>query len=243
MHEVGHALGLRHNFAAPSVYSLHDVENPAFTAKHGISASVMAYNPVDLAPPGKPQPDFFQTQLGPYDYWAIQYGYTPSGSANALKAIADRAGEPDHVFETDEDASGAWAVDPRIAMFVLSSDPIGWHAQRFQIADHLLATLDKRYPRDDRSYNDERLAFSTILGEYLRSALLTTRWVGGVYTSRCIAVKRAERRRSHRFLGAIKSALSNCSIVTCSPHTRSRCRRAWSNIWDRIASTAGARKV
>ncbi len=184
MHEVGHALGLRHNFAAPSVYSLHDVENPAFTAKHGISASVMAYNPVNLAPPGKPQPDFFQTQLGPYDYWAIQYGYTPSGSANALKAIADRAGEPDHVFETDEDASGAWAVDPRIAMFVLSSDPIGWHAQRFQIADHLLATLDKRYPRDDRSYNDERLAFSTILGEYLRSALLTTRWVGGVYTSR-----------------------------------------------------------
>ena len=184
MHEVGHALGLRHNFAAPSVYSLHDVENPAFTAKHGISASVMAYNPVDLAPPGKPQPDFFQTHLGPYDYWAIQYGYTPSGSAGALKAIADREGEPNHVFETDEDASGAWAVDPRVAVFVLSSDPIGWHAQRFQIADHLLGTLDKRYPRDDRSYNDERLAFSTILGEYTRSALLTTRWVGGVYTSR-----------------------------------------------------------
>lgn len=184
MHEVGHALGLRHNFAAPSVYSLHDVENPAFTAKHGISASVMAYNPVDLVPPGKPQPDFFQTQLGPYDYWAIQYGYTPNGSASSLKQIADRAGEPDHVFETDEDASGAWAVDPRVAVFVLSSDPLGWHKQRFQIADHLIATLDKRYPRDDRSYYDERLAFSTILGEYGRSALLTTRWIGGVYTSR-----------------------------------------------------------
>lgn len=184
MHEVGHALGLRHNFAAPSVYSLHDVENPAFTAKHGISASVMAYNPVDLAPPGRPQPDFFQTQLGPYDYWAIQYGYTPNGSASSLKAISDRAVEPDHVFETDEDANGAWAVDPRVAVFVLSSDPLGWDAQRFQIADHLLATLDKRYPRDDRSYNEERLAFSTIIAEYGRSALLTTRWVGGVYTSR-----------------------------------------------------------
>jgi len=184
MHEVGHALGLRHNFAAPSVYSLHDVESPAFTAKHGISASVMAYNPVDLVPQGRPQPDFFQTQLGPYDYWAIQYGYTPNGSASSLKAIADRASQPDHVFETDEDASGAWAVDPRVAMFVLSSNPIGWNAQRFQIADHLFATLDKRYPRDDRSYNDERLAFATVLSEYTRSALLTTRWVGGVFTSR-----------------------------------------------------------
>ena len=184
MHEVGHALGLRHNFAAPSVYSLQQVENPSFTAKHGISASVMAYNPVDLAPPGKPQPEFFQTKLGPYDYWAIQYGYTPDGSTTSLKAIADRAGEPNHVYATDEDAAGAWGVDPRVAVFVLSSDPIGWHAQRFQIADHLLATLDQRYPRDDRSFNDERLAFGTILGEYTRSALLTTRWVGGVYTSR-----------------------------------------------------------
>jgi hypothetical protein len=184
MHEVGHALGLRHNFAAPSVYSLSQVENPAFTAAHGISASVMAYNPVDLAPPGKPQPNFFQTRLGPYDYWAIQYGYTPNGSPADLRKIADRSSEPDHVFETDEDAAGAWGVDPRVAVFVLSSDPLGWNAQRFQIADHLLGTLDRRYPRDDRSFNDERLAFSTILNEYTRSALLTTRWVGGVFESR-----------------------------------------------------------
>lgn len=184
MHEVGHALGLRHNFAAPSVYTLGQVENPTFTAAHGISASVMAYNPVDLAPAGKPQPDFFQTRLGPYDYWAITYGYTQSSSSAQLKKIADRSTQRDLVFETDEDATGSWAVDPRVALFVLSNDPLGWHAQRFQIADHLLATLDKRYPRDDRSYYDERLAFSTILNEYTRSALLTTRWVGGVFTSR-----------------------------------------------------------
>ena len=184
MHEVGHALGLRHNFAAPSVYSLHQVEDPAFTSLHGISASVMAYNPVDLAPNGKPQPDFFQTRLGPYDFWAIQYGYTPNGSSSQLRKIADRSSESDLVFETDEDAAGAWAIDPRVAVFVLSSDPLGWHAQRFQIADHLLSTLDKRYPRDDRSFYDERLAFSTILNEYTRSALLTTRWVGGAFTSR-----------------------------------------------------------
>jgi hypothetical protein len=184
MHEVGHALGLRHNFAAPSVYSLSEVENPAFTAKHGISASVMAYNPVDLAPPGKPQPSFFQTRLGPYDYWAIKYGYAPVSSSAELKKIADESSRPEHVYETDEDASGAWAVDPRVALFSLSSDPLGWNAQRFQIADRLISTLDKRYPRDDRSFYDERMAFSTILNEYTRSALLTTRWVGGVFTSR-----------------------------------------------------------
>src|SRR5579875_717589 len=184
MHEVGHALGLRHNFIAPDAYSLQQVENPQFTAKHGISASVMAYNPVDLAPLGKPQPNFFQTVLGPYDYWAIEYGYKPVSSPAALKRIADRSTEHDLAYATDEDATGPWAVDPRVALFALSSDQIGWNAQRFQIADRLFATLDKRYPRDGRSYYDERLAFGTILNEYERSAMLTVRWVGGVFTSR-----------------------------------------------------------
>ncbi|MGH7684404.1 MAG: zinc-dependent metalloprotease, partial [Vulcanimicrobiaceae bacterium] len=184
MHEVGHALGLRHNFIAPDAYSLQEVENPNFTAKHGISASVMAYNPIDLAPLGKPQPNFFQTVLGPYDYFAIEYGYKPVSSSVDLTRIANRSTQHDLAFATDEDATGAWAIDPRVALFALSSDQIGWHAQRFQIADRLFATLDKRYPRDGRSYYDERMAFGTILNEYARSAMLTARWVGGAFTSR-----------------------------------------------------------
>lgn len=184
MHEVGHALGLRHNFAAPAAYTLQQVENPKFTETHGISASVMAYNPIDLAPRGKPQPNFFQTVLGPYDYWAIEYGYKPVSSDSDLRRISSRSTQHDLAFATDEDATGSWAIDPRVALFQLSSDPIGWNAQRFQIADHLFATLDKRYPRDGRSYYDERMAFGTVLNEYARSALLTTRWVGGAFTSR-----------------------------------------------------------
>ncbi|MBV8601762.1 MAG: zinc-dependent metalloprotease [Candidatus Eremiobacteraeota bacterium] len=182
-HEVGHALGLRHNFASSTIYSLTDVHNPSFTAKHGLVGSVMGYTPVNLAPPGKPQTTFFQSKLGPYDYWAIEYGYARA-SPDALRRIANRSTEPNLVFETDEDAFGAWAVDPRVVVFVLSSDPIGWHRERFEIADRLFATLDRRYPRDDRSYYDERLAFLTVLNEYTRSALVTTRWVGGAYTSR-----------------------------------------------------------
>lgn len=211
MHEVGHALGLRHNFVAPDAYTLQQVENPSFTAKHGISASVMAYNPIDLAPLGKPQPNFFQTVLGPYDYFAIEYGYKPVSSPADLRKIANRSSRHDLAFATDEDATGAWAIDPRVALFALSSDPIGWHAQRFQIADRLFATLDKRYPRDGRSYYDERMAFGTILNEYARSAMLTARWVGGAFTSRAhrgqpggsapfAPIPRSEQRRAFNLL-------------------------------------------
>ena len=37
----------------------------------------MDYNPVNLAPQGTKQGDFFTSVIGPYDEWAIEYGYTP----------------------------------------------------------------------------------------------------------------------------------------------------------------------
>ncbi|MBV8355168.1 MAG: zinc-dependent metalloprotease [Candidatus Eremiobacteraeota bacterium] len=218
MHETGHALGLRHNFAAESIYSLHQIHDPAFTAKHGFVGSVMGYAPVNLAPPGKPQTVYFQERLGPYDYWAIQYGYQPIPGArnpndglDVLRRIANRSTEHDLAFATDEDAFGSWAVDPRVVVYALSSDPLGWHRERFQIADRLFATLDKRYPRDDRTFYDERMAFATIWNEYTRSALDATRWVGGVYTSRAHrgqtgakppfqSIPRADQRRAFELL-------------------------------------------
>ena len=49
MHEVGHTLGLRHNFRASTVYTLAQLDDPAFTAANGISGSVMEYNAVNIA--------------------------------------------------------------------------------------------------------------------------------------------------------------------------------------------------
>ena len=91
MHEVGHTLGLRHNFKASAMHpndKLHDV---ALTRKVGLVGSVMDYSPVNIAPKGTKQGDYFTTVLGPYDYWAIEYAYTPNASDDDLKKIAAKA--------------------------------------------------------------------------------------------------------------------------------------------------------
>ena len=77
LHESGHNFGLRHNFAASALYSYKELHDENFTAKHGIVGSVMEYTPANLSPAGEPQGEFFQSHLGPYDYWAIRYGYEP----------------------------------------------------------------------------------------------------------------------------------------------------------------------
>jgi len=80
MHEVGHTLGLRHNFAASSVYSLDEIRRRRTTGEP-TCGSVMDYNPVLFFRQGATEGHFITPTLGPYDYWAIEYGYRPSGAA------------------------------------------------------------------------------------------------------------------------------------------------------------------
>src|SRR5206468_1996119 len=117
-HEVGHTLGLRHNFRGSSILDPGDLNNTAKTAQIGQSASVMDYNPVIVAAKGQAQGDFVPTTLGPYDYWAIEYAYKPiaGDEKQELASIAARAGTDSMIpYSTDEDAMGTFSpigIDP-----------------------------------------------------------------------------------------------------------------------------------
>ncbi len=190
LHEAGHNFGLRHNFAAP-IHTLAQLHDKNFTATHGLVNSVMHYTPLNLSPPGKPQGDYFQEMLGPYDYWAIDYGYakvanaqTPDDELPALKKIADRSTDPQLVYATDEDTIGPRAIDPVVAPYRLSSDSFAYYTNQFNVVDDLVSKLDRAYPRDDRSYADERAAFLSTMRSASRAALLDAKYIGGEYTSR-----------------------------------------------------------
>jgi len=189
MHEAGHNFGLRHNFAA-AIYPLDKLHDKAFTQTHGLVNSVMHYTPVNLSPPGKPQGDFFQLRLGPYDEWVIRYGYgkfgakKPSDEAETLKRIASESTRPELVYATDEDSGGPRGIDPHVATYLLSSDPLNYYRNQFQVYDDLIARLDSVYPKDDRPYSEERAAFTSMMRQYQRAAMLATKYIGGLYTSR-----------------------------------------------------------
>jgi hypothetical protein len=191
LHESGHNFGLRHNFAASTLYSYKQLHDKNFTATHGIVGSVMEYTPTNLSPEGEPQGSYFQSKLGPYDYWAIRYGYErfpgvskPSDESAQLRSIADESTRPEYAYATDEDASGPLAIDPRVSTYDLSNDPLAYDSDQFVLVHQLVAKLDRTYPSVDQSYDQERATFESMLRVYDRAALLAAKYVGGVYTSR-----------------------------------------------------------
>jgi len=190
MHEVGHTLGLRHNFAGSTAYSYKELHDPSFTAKHGTTGSVMDYTPANIAAPGERQAAYFPTKLGPYDYWAIDYGYatfpnvrTSADEAIPLSRIASRSTQPGLAYGTDEDALAS-SVDPHIQRFDLSNDPLSYVDEQFRVDDDVAARLTRTFPGDTRSFQDLRAGLITVLNNELEAGLIAGKYVGGIYTSR-----------------------------------------------------------
>src|SRR3954454_23531604 len=112
MHEVGHTLGLRHNFKGSKWQTLKEMNEDKCNGC--LVATVMDYNPANIVPKGWKQGDYYPTTLGPYDMWAIEYGYKPfsggtTGEQSDLKKIASKSGESALAFATEEDTRG---IDP-----------------------------------------------------------------------------------------------------------------------------------
>ncbi len=194
-HEVGHTLGLRHNFRGSTLLTLEEMNDPAITAERGLASSVMDYLPVNLALPGTPQGDYYPQRIGVYDRWAIAYGYTPFGAANPqaerrdLEAIARRSGEPGLTYATDEDRYGE--LDPSVLAFDHSQENLRYSQWQLEIAKTLWARLHRRYPAPGESYSAVRDRFENIFQYYRRHAIFISRQVGGRRFSRSYAGDRA----------------------------------------------------
>ncbi len=185
MHEVGHALGLRHNFRASRVYTEAQLSDPEFTRVHGTTGSVMEYNAVNLAAPGRPAVTPFQTMLGPYDYWAIEYAYKPIAAAQEdaeLLRIAARSSEPLLAFGSDEDA--AFGIDPETLQLDLGADPIAYAAKRLAIARDLFQRQEVRELPSDQNYAVLRRSLSYAISDSGRAVGVLVRQIGGVRTLR-----------------------------------------------------------
>src|SRR5205085_10238754 len=138
------------------------------TRKQGLVGSVMDYNPVNLAPKGAKQGDFFTSTIGPYDYWAIEYGYKPlTGGTDGEKAdlakIASRSAESGLDYGTDEDL---FTPDPNINQWDLGSDPLKFAQDRMLLAEELMKGLADRVVDKGEGYQRARVAFSKMLQQY-----------------------------------------------------------------------------
>ena len=95
-HEMGHVLGLRHNFEGSTHAALETIRSATPWSEKSISASIMDYVPMILAGPGEKQGPYFEQSLGEYDYFAIEYGYkevkfaTGESKEEAIRKLANK---------------------------------------------------------------------------------------------------------------------------------------------------------
>ncbi|MBD2113431.1 MULTISPECIES: zinc-dependent metalloprotease [Cyanophyceae] len=180
-HEVGHVLGLRHNFLGSTLLSPADLNNPAITQAQGMTSSVMDYLPPNLAPIGQPQGDYFPTQLGPYDRWAIEYGYrsvtSRATAQRELQSIADRATDPTLAYATDEDAYTM--VDPRANAWDMSNDPLGYAEGQLAIAKAIWDRLDWFSVNPGEGYGQLRQRVDLVFFYYGSQADTMANYIGG----------------------------------------------------------------
>ncbi len=189
MHEVGHALGLRHNFKASTGIKPAQLRDKAFTGSTGVSNSVMDYNALNIPLDGEPVADYHMRGLGAYDLWAIEYGYRefpPEQEKAALARIAAMAEtNPALAYATDEDVIGA--ADPMVNQRDLGDDPLAFAQRQMKLARELWARTQKRELGADDDLTLYRRNLMRGLGSFNAAVPIAGKYVGGLYTTRTLA--------------------------------------------------------
>jgi hypothetical protein len=179
-HEVGHTLGLRHNFKASSIYTLEEINSPDWKGKKPITGSVMDYNPTNFnfnEMWGDAQGDYAMMMVGPYDKWAIEYGYT----FDDPKKVLERVSEPELVYLTDDDRSGP---DPYARTYDLSANPHDFAKNQMAVVEHQREQILGDFVKDGESWSNARRGYAITLGQQMRMISMMGNWVGGAHVSR-----------------------------------------------------------
>jgi len=194
-HEVGHTLGLRHNFKGSTFHLFSELNNEALTKKTGLVGSIMDYTPLNIALEKKNQGEYFSSTVGPYDIWAIEYGYTPMDANSsedelpALNKIASRAAAvPGLAYGTDEDAyhwtNEPIGIDPSCNVSDLGENPLEFSETRVKLAQKIWDGLEQKIAKEGEGYQEIRVAFEMSLGSYQNALNIAAKHIGGIYFRR-----------------------------------------------------------
>lgn len=213
-HEVGHCLGLRHNFAASTFRTSAELETPAILNESGVSASVMDYVSVNTAALLKGNGVYYNPTIGPYDEWAIRYGYgdsgadSPEGEGAYLQSIAKQSGKPGLMFLTDQDADG---MNPLAVRWDLGSDTLAYLRQNEEANNRIIDYAITEKTKPGQSYDQRNQLILGSLRRRYRLATMAIRFVGGVEMRRQFKgdtnekptlrpVSAADQRKAMRYL-------------------------------------------
>lgn len=173
---------------ASQMLSPEELSDTLVTHSLGVMGSVMDYDAVNVSLDRSKQGDFYTTKTGPYDWWAIEYGYrpfAPGEEEKGLHTILARSTEPKLTFGNDADiAFWSSGIDPRVQVWDMSNDMVAYGTDRFTLVNHMVAKLKDRYARLGQSYQELVNKYNALRYQRYAMANALSRYIGGVYLDR-----------------------------------------------------------
>lgn len=178
-HEVGHTLGLRHNFKASSIYTVEEINSESVKGKKPFAGSVMDYIPVNInVETGKVQGDYTMVGVGPYDKWAVEFGYS---FADDLKPVLARVAEPELAYATDEDT---WGPDPYATRYDFGKDPLTYAENQMRLVKKNRGVIVNNFVQNGESWSKARRGYELTLSVQVQAVSMMAHWIGGTFIYR-----------------------------------------------------------
>jgi len=187
LHEMGHTLGLNHNMKSSQLHSIKDVHNSEITSKVGLTGSVMDYPAINYNENRNDQGQYWTTRPGPYDIWAIQFGYQDMNDSER-NSLLSKSTEPELIFGNDADdmRSPGKAIDPRVNVSDMTNEPVQFSIDRIKLSNTVGENLLSKYQKSKEGASYQLLlnSYYIITREQAISGQTISRFIGGVYVDR-----------------------------------------------------------
>ena len=184
-HEIGHALGLQHNMIASASFPVDSLRSPTFTRRYGVSATIMDYARQNYVaqPTDGLQPRDFIRRVGPFDDFAIQWGYrvidapTPEAERATLhRWLTQQSGPFPYRFASQQLAAG----DPRNQTEDLGDDPIKASTLSTMNYKRVLPTLVAWTSTPGEDYTELRELYEETVARWFGNMNHVVTMIGGV---------------------------------------------------------------
>lgn len=192
LHEVGHTLGLNHNMKSSNLHDPVAIQDVKLANEEGLTGSVMEYPAINFSPDPNKQGNYYTTIPGPYDDWAIQFGYAEFNKGEEeqkLKEILSRSTDPKLAFGNDADdmRSPGRGIDPKVMINDLTSDPVAYAEGRLKLVNSLYPKIKSKLSQPGETYQRLSMTYLILINECETSLDIISRQIGGVYVDRAVA--------------------------------------------------------
>lgn len=215
-HEIGHTLGLQHNMKGSSLYPIEKLRDPEWLRTMSHTPSIMDYSRFNylVQPEDKIDPKLLIPGIGPYDKFAIRWGYAPIPNAKTsddeLKTLDTWAREQDTTPWLRFSTEGSNAADPgENTEAVGDGDAILATTLGLKNLSRVMDNLLAATTHENDDWSDLEQVYGRVLGQWSTELNHVSAIIGGVDSQdkhgsqngvRFVAVPRARQKAAMKFL-------------------------------------------